>query len=265
MADINDLEKIRDNEPKPVFAGGPRRPSVRVNLKKFAPVRERQRINRLLLECTCAFDRTEPHVFKAGELKMLQQIALERDPHGNPVLRREAVTALGRTQSIEALQTLWTIAASDFEHDAIRGHALLSLARIAPALAPVFVAKVFDEKSRALRQMAVTALRASVTEASVSMWKRRSKASRPARLRAEKRSAAHGGLPALRNKPAVRLTAKPKALGVGMKGSLFRWSVGATKRRCYHELRWNGYTQTVQCLCWPGRARRVVRGVRRVA
>src|SRR5436309_15294329 len=158
MADINDLEKIRDNEPKPVFAGGPRRPSVRVNLKKFAPVRERQRINRLLLECTCAYDRTEPHVFKAGELKMLQQIALERDPHGNPVLRREAVTALGRTQSIEALQTLWTIAASDFEHDAIRGHALLSLARIAPALAPVFVAKVFDEKSRALRQMAVTAL-----------------------------------------------------------------------------------------------------------
>jgi hypothetical protein len=135
MAKLKQLEQIKNNEPAPVIVGGATRPSLRVNLSQYKIIKRRQELNASLLQASCAVGAPPPPVFKIGDLGLLLQIARENDPNGNPLIRKQAVRALGHLQSLEAVEFLWGLASNEAEHESIRIQAISSMAQAAPNLA----------------------------------------------------------------------------------------------------------------------------------
>lgn len=158
MADSKLIEEFRNNEPPPAIPGGARRPSKRVDLQKYDAIRRRQEINVMLLQRACGRDEVPELSFEQEDLGLLMQIARERDPNGNPAIRKHAIRALGIYRNLEAAELLWDIASSEMEHETIRGRALMALAQATPTVAPALVQSYLDNESALIRQAAVNAL-----------------------------------------------------------------------------------------------------------
>ncbi len=135
-----------------------RRPSRKVRAKGLVTVRRRQELEVRLLELVCANDpRSEP-AFTLDDLPLLVQIARER-LGGSPLVRRGAVTVLGRLRDLAALETLQALAASPAEHENVRAAALVAIAGTSPALAPALIAAHAQDEHPLVRQAAAEALR----------------------------------------------------------------------------------------------------------
>lgn len=158
MADVKILDQISNNEPARAIAGGLRRVSKRVDLERFELIRRRQELNAQLLERGCAFDDRPMVEVRPADLGLLLQIAREHDPNANPIVRKEAVLALGQLKSLEAAEALWQIASSETEHESLRGQALVSLVHVAPSMAPTLLQTQLHAKSPLVRQSAVNAI-----------------------------------------------------------------------------------------------------------
>jgi HEAT repeat protein len=150
---------IQPDRRRPPVPGGARRESVRADLSGLEAVSRRQRLNVRLLEHSCGNDRDVGELrFEDDDLRLLVQIARERRSGTNPLLRRAAVTALGTFQHLEAVETLTRLAASEVEHEGLRGAALVALAGASPSLTPGIVRKHVDDPSPLVRQAAAIAL-----------------------------------------------------------------------------------------------------------
>lgn len=158
MADPKLIEEFHNNEPQPDVSGGPQRPSKWVDLQRFDAIRRRQELNTVLLQRACGEAELSPPVFEPEDVALLLQIARERDPNGNPAIRKHAIGAMGQFRNLEAMDLLWEIASSTMEHEAIRGQALTSLARVAPRMAPALLERYLDDESALIRQATVNAL-----------------------------------------------------------------------------------------------------------
>ena len=135
-----------------------KRPSRKVRAKGLATVRRRQELEVRLLELACANDpRSEP-AFALDDLPLLVQIARERVA-GSPLVRRSAVTVLGKLRDLAALETLQALAASPAEHENVRAAALVAIAGTSPALAPALIASYAQDEHPLVRQAAGEALR----------------------------------------------------------------------------------------------------------
>jgi HEAT repeat protein len=135
MAEHNQIEQIKNNEPAPYIIGGTTRPSIRVDLSKFETIQRRQELNAVLLQASCAVGAPTPPVFKLEDLGLLLQIAREHDSNGNPLIRKQAIRALEQLRSLEAVEFLWTLASNESEHESLRIQAISALGRAAPTLA----------------------------------------------------------------------------------------------------------------------------------
>ena len=149
---------FRINEPAPDIPGGNQRPSKRISLERFDAIRRRQELNSMFLQRACGQADLSPLVFKPEDLNILLQIARERDPNGNPAIRKHAIQALGQFRDLETMEILWEIAASPMEHEAIRGQALKSLNRMAPRIAPLLLQTQLGNASALIRLATVNAL-----------------------------------------------------------------------------------------------------------
>ncbi len=144
---------------RPRIPGGALRPSQRVKLDGLDQVRLRQRLNARLLERSCAVEPVRSELrFDDAELPLLLQIARERISQTNPLLRRAAVAALGTFQRLDAVEALARLAASEVEHESLRGEAVIALAAASPSLAPVILRKHVDDPSPLVRQSIAIAL-----------------------------------------------------------------------------------------------------------
>jgi HEAT repeat protein len=158
MANPEIIDEFYNNEPRPMPPGGTQRSSQRVDLQRFNAIRRRQELNALLTRRTCGVSEAFVQDFEPGDLPLLLQIVQERDPNGNPAIRKHAVRALGEFRNVEVLEVLWTIASEDLEPEGIRGQALLALAYVSPRMAPGLLQGYLDDESPLIRQAAVSAL-----------------------------------------------------------------------------------------------------------
>jgi HEAT repeat protein len=148
----------RNNEPPVEIRGGSTRQSVYVSLDGLEAVQRRQRINAALLSASCAVDHPEPPRFEIEDLGMLAQIARERNGNGNPLLRKQAVLALGQFRSLGAAETLWELASDETEHESVRVQAATALAAAAPRLAAGLQLQLLNASSALVRGEAARAL-----------------------------------------------------------------------------------------------------------
>ena len=142
----------------PSYLVGNRRPSKRVDLKRFDAIRRRQELNVELLKRTCGVDEKATQILEGNDFDLLQKMAQERDPNGNLAIRKQAIQALGQSRSIEVAELLWRISSTDLEQEAIRGEALITLARTIPGMAPDLMQRCLKDESPLIRQIAVKAL-----------------------------------------------------------------------------------------------------------
>ena len=161
MAERNQIEQIKNNEPAPVIPGGPTRLSTQVDLGKYKLIQRRQEINALLLEASCAVGSPLPPTFKLKDQELLLQIAHEHDPNGNPLIRKQAVQALGQMRSLEVVESLWGLVADREEHESIRIQAIASLGQVAPRLAGTLLETCLADPSPLIRGAAARGLAGS--------------------------------------------------------------------------------------------------------
>jgi hypothetical protein len=160
MADPDIIKEIRNNEPPQEIRGGIRRASKQVDLRQFPAIQRRQELNSMLLQYSCGTgEATSPSlVFRREDLNLLLQIARERDPNGNPYIRKQAIYALGQFRDLVTAELLWNVASSDLESGELREQALLTLAQVTPALARSLLQTYLTDESPRMRQAAVRAL-----------------------------------------------------------------------------------------------------------
>jgi hypothetical protein len=158
ITDPEIIKQFCNNEPLSVIPGGNRRPSKQVDLKRFDAIRRRQKLNVELLKRTCGVDEKATQILEGNGFDLLQKMAQERDPNGNLVIRKQAIQTLGQFRSIEVAELLWRISSNDLEQEAIRGEALLTLARTIPGMAPDLMQRCLEDESPLIRQIAVKAL-----------------------------------------------------------------------------------------------------------
>jgi hypothetical protein len=134
MADPKLLDEIK-YRPKPLpIPGGSKRPSLRVSLTAFPQVRRRQELNVMLLANGCGNGRPVELRFRPQDLRILVQMAQERESETNPLLRRQAISALSQFRDLEAAEALVRLAQSEVEHPSIRVTAKTALRALSPAL-----------------------------------------------------------------------------------------------------------------------------------
>jgi HEAT repeat protein len=166
MADPKQLDEIYDNEPAPIV---PRRSSDRIDLKRFEAIARRQELNAALLRRTCGVHDAAPQEIELRDLNLLRLMAGERDPNANPTIRKHAIHALGQFKDLQAIELLWEIASSDLEAEAVRGHALLALARVSRKMAPGLLRWHLEDESPLIRQATVNALVETADEAVIGL------------------------------------------------------------------------------------------------
>ncbi len=157
-----------DNEPPQELPGGNRRPSKRVDLERLERIRRRQELNALFLRRSCGQPDAVPPRLDEADLGLVVQMAEEKDPNGNPLVRKHAVDALGRFRDIEATEALWRIFSSESEVETVRGQAALALARSAPNVAPALLNGYLRHASPMIRQYVAIALERVGNELSLS-------------------------------------------------------------------------------------------------
>ena len=149
-------DPFRLNEPGPRIAGGARRPSVLVADRAFARIRERARLERLLLQHDPDGSHQELSV---RDMSLLRQIATEGAVTNQvPAIRRGAILLLGASPTRENLELLTELAVSG-EDLYVRSHALLALGRTGLKLAAPLLRDALRSDERLERQAAETALR----------------------------------------------------------------------------------------------------------
>lgn len=116
------------NEPVKPIPGGTRRESVEVDLKAYPQIQRRLRLNRLLLAHDPEVAEESLAELGEGDLPVLRRMAQETILSGNePMLRRNAISALGRFPNPENLNLLAQLARYG-EDLYVRGAALAALA-----------------------------------------------------------------------------------------------------------------------------------------
>ena len=160
MADPEIIDQFYYNEPPPTIPGGTQRPSKRVDLGGYQAIQRRQELNAILLLRTCGRETAQDRAFKSEDLPLLLQISRERNPNGNPAIRKHAIDALAEFRDIGASELLSEIASSDMEAENIRGHALVAFARSTPGIATLLLQKFLYDKSAVIRQAAAKGLAA---------------------------------------------------------------------------------------------------------
>jgi HEAT repeats len=158
MAEPEIIDEFYYNEPPPTIPGGNQRPSKRVDLGEYQAIQRRQELNAILLLRTCGREKALDRPLKSEDLPLLSQISRERNPNGNPAIRKHAINALAEFRDIGASELLWEIASSDMEAETIRGHALVAFARSTPRMAPVVLQRFLYDKSALIRQATVKGL-----------------------------------------------------------------------------------------------------------
>jgi hypothetical protein len=142
---------FRLNEPATPVAGGSRRPSLLLNHSKFLLVRQRERLNRILI----IHDSDGPQpTFSLNDMAIVRQIAREGALANHvPALRRNAMLVLAGLPSPENLELLTELALGG-EDFYVRGHAMLALGQlgwiiVAPLLRDGLKAKELFERQAA--------------------------------------------------------------------------------------------------------------------
>ena len=149
---------FKNNEPPPALPGGAHRPSIRVDIERFYSIRRRQELNALLLQRACTKEEEPPLVLEKGDKEILMQIACERDPNMNPIIRKHAIQSLGQFPDLKVAEFLWGTATADIEHQTVRTQAIRALARIAPRMASDLLQRFLEDESAILRQTSVNML-----------------------------------------------------------------------------------------------------------
>ena len=125
-------DPFRLNEPHPRIAGGAWRPSLVLKEGAFARIRDRARLERLLLQHDP--DGSQPPV-AARDMSLLRQMATEGAVANHvPAIRRGAILMLGASPTPENLELLTELAISG-EDLYVRSHALIALGRTGLTLA----------------------------------------------------------------------------------------------------------------------------------
>ena len=144
------------NEPYPRIAGGARRPSVVLAGKAFARIRDRARLERVLLQHDP--DASSPTV-ASREASLLRQMAVEGAVTNQvPAIRRSAILLLAESPTSENLATLTELAVSG-EDFYTRSHALVALGRSGLTLAAPTLRDGLRSDEREERQAAEMGLR----------------------------------------------------------------------------------------------------------
>ena len=156
MKDPKDV--FKNNEPSPALLGGVHRPSIRVDIKRFDSIRRRQELNALLLQRVCTEEEEPALVLEKGDKEILMQIARERDPNMNPIIRKHAIQSLGQFPDLKVAEFLWGIATAELEHQTVRAQSIRALTRIAPRMASNLLQRFLEDESAILRQTTVNML-----------------------------------------------------------------------------------------------------------
>jgi len=160
MADPNSFREFRNNEPSPRIRGGTERPSKRVDLQRFPAIQRRQELNSILLQRSCGIERTPSRIFEQEDVKLLLQIARERDPNENSAIRKQAIHALGQFKDLAVAELMWDIVLSDMEAEELQVNALTALAQITPTIARTLLHTLLSHESAVIRQSVVYTLAA---------------------------------------------------------------------------------------------------------
>lgn len=144
------------NEPSPRITGGARRPSAVLKDKAFSRIRDRARLERLLLQHDP--DGSVPRV-AARDWSLLRQMAIEGAVTNHvPALRRGAILLLGESPTSENLALLTDLALSG-EDIYVRGHALVALGRTGLTIAAPLLRDALRSQESAERRAAEAGLR----------------------------------------------------------------------------------------------------------
>ena len=144
------------NEPYRRIAGGARRPSAVVKGDLFASIRDRARLERVLLQHDP--EESAPAI-SPREMGLLRQMAVEGAVTNHvPAIRRGAIALLGASPTPENLAVLTELAVSgeDFH---TRSHALVALGRTGLTLAAPLLRDALRSDQHAERQAGETGLR----------------------------------------------------------------------------------------------------------
>lgn len=133
------------------------RKSQLIDISKYPSVKARQSLNNKLQKYSCGIDAKHNIQFTENEIEILAVIARERTNH-NSFLRQQAISALGKLQTLNSFEVLHEIAFSKIEDDHVRGSAISELAETSPELSTEMIAGLLKHPSSAIRQYAVSAL-----------------------------------------------------------------------------------------------------------
>ncbi len=144
------------NEPYPRIAGGARRPSIVLKGDAFARIRDRARLERLLLQ----HDPDEStRAVSTRDMGLLRQMAAEGVVANHvPAIRRGAIQLLGESPTSENLAVLTELAVSGEDFYA-RSHALVALGRTGLTLAAPLLRDALKSDQREERLAAEAGLR----------------------------------------------------------------------------------------------------------
>lgn len=149
-------DPYRLNEPSPRIAGGARRRSTMVRDRAFAPIRERARLEQLLLQHD---PDGKPPSIASRDLGLLRQMAIEGALTNQvPAIRRGAILLLAATPTPENLELLVELAMSGEDLYA-RSHALLALGSTGLKIAAPLLRDALRSPERQERQAAESGLR----------------------------------------------------------------------------------------------------------
>jgi hypothetical protein len=144
------------NEPYPRIAGGAQRRSVVLRGDAFTRIRDRARLERLLLQHDP--DGASPAV-AARDMDLLRQIATEGAVANHvPAIRRGAILLLGETPTSDNLALLTELAVSG-EDPYVRSHALVALGRTGLTLAAPLLRDALRSEEDQERQAGEAGLR----------------------------------------------------------------------------------------------------------
>lgn len=144
------------NEPSSRVAGGARRPSAVLKGEAFTRIRDRARLERLLLQHDP--DGSAP-ALAARDLSLLRQMATEGSVTNHvPALRRGAILILGESPTPENLALLTELAVSG-EDIYVRGHALVALGRTGLTIAAPLLRDALRSQEPEERRAAEAGLR----------------------------------------------------------------------------------------------------------
>jgi hypothetical protein len=154
-----DTVKFKLNEPTKEIPGGPRRESVRVDMKRHPEIARRMRLNSLLLIHDPETVEESLAQIEPEDLPLLRRMATEGPLSRNePTLRRKAIAVLGRFPTPDTLNLLTDLAR--YGDDAyVRGAALTALADTGVALAVPVITEGLTAKEPVEVRRAQEALR----------------------------------------------------------------------------------------------------------